>query len=83
MMLDMELYDAMRTTGAIRRFTDDPLPDDVLVRIIEIFQTLPSYRMTAPRDQDAFLPRPSAGGLMRWLHRNGYLSYVCFAFTKA
>src|SRR6195952_569834 len=35
MMLDMELYDAMRTTGAIRRFTDDPLPDDVLARILD------------------------------------------------
>jgi nitroreductase len=35
MMLDMELYDAMRTTGAIRRFTDDPLPDDVLERILD------------------------------------------------
>jgi len=28
----MELYDVMRTTGAARRFTDDPLPDDVLDR---------------------------------------------------
>ena len=56
----------------------------VVDRIVDATaQTLPSYRMTAPRDQDAFLPRPSAGGLMRWLHRNGYLSYVCFAFTKA
>jgi hypothetical protein len=27
--------------------------------------------------------RPSAGSLMRWLHRAGYLSYVCLAFTKA
>src|ERR1700710_1269231 len=35
MMLDMELYDAMRTTGAIRRFTDDPLPDEVLLRILD------------------------------------------------
>lgn len=31
----MELYDAMRTTAAIRQFTDDPLPDDVLVRILD------------------------------------------------
>ncbi|WP_319457315.1 MULTISPECIES: nitroreductase family protein [unclassified Mycobacterium] len=31
----MELYDAMRTTGAIRRFTGDPLPDDVLERILD------------------------------------------------
>src|SRR4051794_39344153 len=31
----MELYDAMRTTGTVRQFTDDPLPDDVLHRILD------------------------------------------------
>jgi nitroreductase len=31
----MDLYDVMRTTGAVRRFTDDPLPDDVLARILD------------------------------------------------
>jgi len=35
MMLGMELSDVMRTTGAVRRFTDDPLPDDVLERILD------------------------------------------------
>jgi MPBQ/MSBQ methyltransferase len=56
----------------------------VLERIIEATdQTLPTYRMTAPGDQNALPPRPSAGSLMRWLHREGYLSYVCLAFTKA
>jgi cyclopropane fatty-acyl-phospholipid synthase-like methyltransferase len=45
-------------------------------------QTLPSYRVTAPGDQDALPPQPSAGSLMRWLHREGYLSYMCLAFTK-
>ena len=53
-------------------------------RIIEATdQTLPTYRMTAPGDLDALPPRPSAGSLMRWLHREGYLSYLCLAFTKA
>ena len=56
----------------------------VLERIMEATdQTLPTYRMTAPGDQNALPPRPSAGSLMRWLHREGYLSYVCLAFTKA
>ena len=31
----MELSDVMRTTGAVRRFTTDPLPDDVLERILD------------------------------------------------
>jgi nitroreductase len=31
----MELLEAMRTTPATRRFTDDPLPDGVLFRILD------------------------------------------------
>jgi nitroreductase len=35
MMGAMELYDVMRTTPAVREFTDDPLPDDVLGRMLD------------------------------------------------
>jgi len=38
----MDLYAAMRTTGAIRRFTGDPLPDDVLERILDNARFAPS-----------------------------------------
>lgn len=38
----MELYDAMRTTGAVRRFTGDPLPDEVLERILDNARFAPS-----------------------------------------
>lgn len=38
----MELYDAMRTTHAVRKFTDDPLPDDVLARILDNARFAPS-----------------------------------------
>lgn len=38
----MDLYHVMRTTGAVRRFTDDPLPDDVLVRILDNARFAPS-----------------------------------------
>lgn len=31
----MELYDAMRTTGSSRQFTDEPVPDEVLLRILD------------------------------------------------
>ena len=31
----MELYDVMRTTAAVREFTADPLPDDILERILD------------------------------------------------
>ncbi|MBV8860745.1 MAG: nitroreductase family protein, partial [Mycobacterium sp.] len=38
----MELYDVMRTTAAVRTFTDDPLPDDVLERILDNARFAPS-----------------------------------------
>jgi nitroreductase len=38
----MELYDIMRTTFAVREFTDDPLPDPVLYRILENARFAPS-----------------------------------------
>lgn len=38
----MELYDAMRTTAAIREFTGDPLPDEILYRILDHARFAPS-----------------------------------------
>src|SRR5215467_6026216 len=38
----MELYDVMRTTAAVRTFTDEPLPDDVLERILDNARFAPS-----------------------------------------
>ena len=38
----MELYDAMRTTSAVRRFTDDPLPDETLRAILDNARFAPS-----------------------------------------
>ncbi len=34
-MVIMEIYDVMRSTAAVREFTDDPLPDDALNRILD------------------------------------------------
>jgi nitroreductase len=34
-MVSMELYDVMRTTPAVREFTDEPLDDSVLGRILD------------------------------------------------
>jgi nitroreductase len=38
----MELYEVMRTTAAIRDFTDDPLPDEVLHTILDNARFAPS-----------------------------------------
>ncbi len=38
----MELYDVMRTTGAVRQYTDDPMPDEVIERILDNARFAPS-----------------------------------------
>lgn len=38
----MDLYDVMRTTPAVREFTGDPLPDEVLHRILDQARFAPS-----------------------------------------
>ena len=38
----MELYEAMRTTFAAREFTDDPLPDEAVFRILDRARFAPS-----------------------------------------
>jgi nitroreductase len=53
----MDLYDVMRTTAAIREFTDDPLPDETLHRILDHARFAPSggnrqgARIVVVRDQ--------------------------------
>jgi len=38
----VDLYDVLRTTGAVREFTTDPLPDEVLHGILEVARFAPS-----------------------------------------
>jgi nitroreductase len=38
----MELYEVMRTTAAIREFTGDPMPEEVLARILDHARFAPS-----------------------------------------
>ena len=38
----MELYDVMRTTFAARDFTEEPVPDDVLLKILDNARFAPS-----------------------------------------
>jgi nitroreductase len=54
----MDLSDVMRSTPAVREFTDDPLPDDVLARILDNARFAPSggnrqgVRVVVVRDKD-------------------------------
>jgi nitroreductase len=53
----MELFDVMRTTFAAREFTADPLPDDVLAKILDHARFAPSggnrqgWKVIVVRDQ--------------------------------
>ena len=38
----MDIYDVMRTTAAVREYTDEPLPDDILERILDNARFAPS-----------------------------------------
>ncbi len=55
----MDLYDVMRTTSAVREFTGEPLPDDVLRTILDNARFAPSggnrqgARIVVVRDLDA------------------------------
>src|SRR5438105_8851095 len=53
----MELYEVMRTTFSARDFTSDPLPDEVLVKILDHARFAPSggnrqgWKVVAVREQ--------------------------------
>jgi len=57
-MTDMALYEAMRTTRAVRRLRPDPVPDAVLRRVIEAATWAPTggnrqaWRIVAVRDAE-------------------------------
>ncbi len=77
----MELYDVMRSTAAVREFTDGPFPDDVLERILDNARFAPSggnrqgcrvvvVRDPATREKLAELTIPGARRYLAQL-RNG------------
>jgi nitroreductase len=76
----MDLSEALRETAAIREFTDEPVPDEMLYRILETARFAPSggnrqgWRVIAVRD--AALKRG-----MRELYLPGWLEYI--AMTAA
>lgn len=77
----MDLYDVMRTTGAVREFTGEPLPDEVLMRILDNARFAPSggnrqgARVVVVRDRQtrATLAALTVPGAQRYIAqlRNG------------
>ena len=58
-MAEIELYEAMRTLRAVRRLRPDPVPDDVLRRVLDAACQAPTggnrqpFRMIVVRDRAA------------------------------
>lgn len=76
----MELREALRTTGAVRDFSDRPVGDDVLYRVLETARFAPSggnrqaWRVVVLKD-------PVARARIRDLYLHGWYQYV--AMTQA
>ena len=74
----MDLIDTLRTTGAVREFTADPVPDDVLARVLDTARFAPSggnrqgWRVVVVRDLDT---RRS----IRDLYLDGWYPYLAMA----
>ncbi len=73
----MELVEAMRTTGAVRRFVDEPVPDEVLFRVFDSARFAPSggnrqgWRVILLRD-------PDVRAELQALTREGYAEYAAY-----
>jgi len=78
----MELYDVMRTTAAIREFTDDPLPDDVLARILDNARFAPSGGNRQGAHLVLVTDRATRGALVE-LSRPGARRYVAQEIGRA
>jgi len=76
----MELLDALRSTAAIREFTDEPVPDDVLWRVLDTARFAPSggnvqgWRVVVVQD-------PATRRALRDLYLPGWYDYL--ALTMA
>jgi len=74
----MELTDALRTTGAAREFTDEPVPDDVLERVLDNARFSPSggnqqgWRVVVLRD-------PQLRTRLRDLYLPGWYDYLAMS----
>ena len=71
----MDLIDALRTTGAVREFRDEPVPDDVLHRILDNARFAPSggnrqgWRVVVVKD-------PGIRARLRDLYLPGWYDYL-------
>jgi nitroreductase len=74
----MELQDALRTTGSVREFTAEPVPDAVLARVLDTARFAPSggnrqgWRVVVVKD-------PTTRRRLRDLYLPGWYDYLAIA----
>jgi nitroreductase len=73
--VDLDLVDTLRTTGAVRAFHPDPVPDDVVARILDTARFAPSggnrqgWRVIVVKD-------PARRVALRDLYLSGWYEYL-------
>ena len=78
----MDLIDTLRTTGAVREFTDEPVPDEVLARVLDTARFAPSggnrqgWRLVVVQD-------PDTRRRLRDLYLDGWYPYLALALGRA
>ena len=74
----MDLVEALRTTGAVREFTDEAVPDEVVGRILETARFSPSggnrqgWRVVVLKD-------PEVRRRLREIYQDGWYDYLAIA----
>lgn len=76
----MELLDALRTTGAVRDFRDEPVPDEVLARVLDTARFAPSGG-NAQAWHVVIVQDPATRRSLRDLYLDGWYPYL--AMTAA
>ena len=78
--MDLDLLTTLRSTGAVREFRDEPVPDEVLARVLDTARFAPSggnrqgWRVIVVQD-------PEARVALRDLYLAGWYEYLALAST--
>jgi nitroreductase len=76
--VDLDLLTTLRSTGAVREFRDEPVPDDVVARVLDTARFAPSggnrqgWRVIVVKD-------PTTRGALRDLYLSGWYEYLALA----
>lgn len=71
----MDLIEALRSTGAVRDFTDEPVPDEVVARILDTARFAPSGA-NAQSWHVILVKSPDLRGALRDLYLPGWRDYL-------